>query len=161
MRRIGEELGVRYAVEGSARKLSDMLRVSVQLVSTETNTHVWAGRFDQNVKDLADGQEEIVSRLRAVLDVQVFDAESARSVQERTDNPDVFDLLLRARSVRSDRSVPQALAQPCVLYEQALQLDPLSVSSHVRSVRSPNRQIRDPRLPGLAATRSLSNEPRP
>ena len=129
IKRIGEELGVRYAVEGSVRKLDDMLRVSVQLVSTETNTHIWAGRFDQNVKDLADGQEEIVSRLRAVLDVQVFDAESTRSVQERRDNPDVFDLLLRARSVRSDRNVPQALAQQCVLYEQALQLDPLSVSA--------------------------------
>ncbi len=129
IRRIGEELGVRYVIEGSVRKLDDMLRVNVQLVSTETNTHVWAGRFDQNVRDLSAGQEEIVSRLRAVLGVQMFDAESARSVRERLDNPDAFDLLLRARSVRSDRNVPEALAQKSALYEQALQLDPLSVSA--------------------------------
>ena len=49
VRRVGEELGVRYAVEGSVRNLGGLLRVNVQLISTETNTHLWAGRFDQNV----------------------------------------------------------------------------------------------------------------
>ena len=57
VRQIGEELGVRFVVEGSVRKLGDMLRVNVQLISCETNTHIWAGRFDQNVSDIGAGQE--------------------------------------------------------------------------------------------------------
>ena len=64
VRRIGEELGVRYALEGSVRKLGDELRVNAQLVATETGAHLWADRFDQPLKDLSAGQEEIVRTYR-------------------------------------------------------------------------------------------------
>ena len=115
VRQIGEELGVRYVVEGSVRKLGDMLRVNVQLISSETNMHIWAGRFDQSVKDLGIGQEEIVSRLREALGFQMFDAESARSVRERPDNPDASDLLLRGWSAwrRGGELSNRAEATPC------------------------------------------------
>jgi adenylate cyclase len=126
VRRIGEELGIRYVVEGSVRRLGDMLRVNVQLISAENNTHVWAGRFDQNIRDLGIGQEEIVSRMRAVLRVQVFDAEIRRSLRERPDNPDAADLILRGsswwRNVRSSQWDTYA-----ALFERALHLDPQSV----------------------------------
>jgi TolB-like protein len=128
IRRVGEELGVRYVVEGSVRKLDEILRVNVQLVSTETNTHVWAGRFDQNVTDLGAGQEEIVSRLRAVLGLQMLDAESARSVRERPDNPDVSDLLLRGLSTLRGAG-PSQWQPAAALFEQALALDRFSVGA--------------------------------
>jgi adenylate cyclase len=127
VRRIGGELGVRYVVEGSVRKLGDVLRVNVQLISAETNAHVWAGRFDQNVKELGIGQEEIISRLRAVLGIQVLDAESARGARERPDNPDASDLLFRGLSVWRKASTPSQWAQAAALFEQTLHLDPLSV----------------------------------
>ena len=127
MRQIGEELGVRYVVEGSVRKLGDMLRVNVQLISSETNMHIWAGRFDQSVKDLGIGQEEIVSRLREALGFQMFDAESARSVRERPDNPDASDLLLRGWSAWRRGGELSNRAEATALYEQALRLDPMSV----------------------------------
>ena len=114
-------------VEGSVRKLGDMLRVNVQLVSTETNTHVWAGRFDQNVKDLGGGQDEIVSRLRAALGVQVLDAESARSARERPDNPDVFDLIIRGWALWRNAIGPSQWERAMALFEQALRVDPESV----------------------------------
>lgn len=50
MRRIGTELNVRYALEGSVRKLGDVLRVNAQLVATETGAHLWAGRFDERLE---------------------------------------------------------------------------------------------------------------
>ena len=127
VRQIGEELGVRYVVEGSVRKLGDMLRVNVQLISSETNMHIWAGRFDQSVKDLGIGQEEIVSRLREALGFQMFDAESARSVRERPDNPDASDLLLRGWSAWRRGGELSNRAEATALYEQALRLDPMSV----------------------------------
>jgi adenylate cyclase len=127
VRKIGEELGVRYVIEGSIRKFGDVLRVNVQLISTETNANVWTGRFDQNVSDIGTGQETIVSRLRAVLGIQVFDAESARSVRERPDNPDALDLLLRGWSAWRRGPTPSHRAQAIAMYEKALRLDPKSV----------------------------------
>ena len=133
VRRIGRELGVRYVVEGSVRKLGDMLRVNVQLISSETNTHIWAGRFDQNVSDIGAGQEAIVSRLTAVLGIQMFDAESARSVRERPDNPDASDLLLRGWSAWRRGDPPPRIGLRQFAPRTALRLDPKSVAGDVRT----------------------------
>jgi adenylate cyclase len=129
VRQIGEMLGVRYVVEGSVRKLADILRVNVQLTSTETNTHIWAGRFEQSLKDASTGQEEIVSRLREVLRVQIFDAESARSVRERPKNPDTEDLLLRGWALWTKGADPSNRAEATAFYEEALRQDPKSVQA--------------------------------
>ncbi len=122
VRRVGQELGVRYVVEGSTRRLGDTLRVSVQLVSTETGAHLWADRFDQDVKDLSVGQDVIANRLSAELGIQVVEIESARSTRERPTDLDAFDFFLRARSAATNQSTIQSTG----LYEQALQLDPSS-----------------------------------
>ena len=127
VRKIGDELGTRYVIEGSVRKLGDLLRINVQLISTETDTNVWAGRFDQNVSEVGNGQEEMVSRLTAVLGIQVFQAESTRSVRERPDNPDATDLLLRGWSAWRRGPTPSHRAQAMAMYERALRLDPKSV----------------------------------
>ena len=104
VRKVGEELGVRYVLEGSVRKFGDTLRVNAQLVATETGAHLWADRFDQKLNDLSAGQEEIVDRIGHTLNVALIDIESARSKRERPTNPDAFDLILRARSLGS--SIP-------------------------------------------------------
>jgi adenylate cyclase len=123
LRRVGEELGVRYAIEGSVRRLGDVLRVNVQLISTETNTHIWADRFDQEITDLAAGQEAIVCRIASALGIEVVDAESTRSVRERATNPDAFDLVLRARSLQNQPFSNQRNDAAQALYEQALAID--------------------------------------
>jgi PQQ-dependent catabolism-associated CXXCW motif protein len=129
LRQVGDELGVRYVIDGSLRKFGERLRVTVQLISTETNAHLWTGSFDQDVANIGGGYEDIVSRLRAGLRIRVLDAEVARSRVERRNVPNVFDLLLRARSNyykpwSRDRSIETA-----TLFEEALRLDPTSVSA--------------------------------
>ena len=109
VRKVGEELGVRYVLEGSVRKLGDVLRVNAQLVSTDTGAHLWADRFDQNWNDLSAGQEEIVDRIGQTLNVALTDMESARSKRERPTNPDAFDLILRARSMAPIRWVRRSI----------------------------------------------------
>ena len=121
VRRVGQELGVRFVIGGSARRLGETLRVNVQLISTETGRHLWAGRFDQDIKDLCVGQEEIANRLSAELGVQVVEAETARRTLDRPRDPDAFDFFLRARSAFRNQS-----SESVSLYEQALQLDPSS-----------------------------------
>jgi TolB-like protein/DNA-binding winged helix-turn-helix (wHTH) protein/Tfp pilus assembly protein PilF len=127
IRKVGEELGVRYALEGSVRRLGDQLRVNAQLVATETGAHLWADRFDQQLKDLSAGQEEIVRRIGQTLRVAVMDVESARSKRERPINPDAFDLIIRARSIGLHPMGPQEHAERLDLFEQALRLDPTSI----------------------------------
>ncbi len=123
IRRLGEALGVRYAIEGNVRKLGDTLRVNVQLISTETNSHIWAGRFDQVAEDGALGQDAIVGRLRGTLALQMLSAESARGVRDRADQQDAFDLLLRAWPTWGNTSSPESLAEAASLFEQSLRLD--------------------------------------
>ena len=136
VRKVGEELGVRYVLEGSVRKLGDELRVNAQLVSTETGAHLWAERFDRPLLDLsaatlADGQDDIIRHIASALNVKMVDVESARSLRERPGNADATDLVLRARSLSNQPPSRERTVEAGELYEQALKRDPSSVSAMV------------------------------
>ena len=85
IKRVGEELGVRYAVEGSVRKVGGTLRVNVQLVSTETGAHIWAERFDVGRDGVGYGVDDIVRHIAWRLNGRIVDTESARGARERPD----------------------------------------------------------------------------
>ena len=126
-RRIGPELGVRYVVQGTVRRVdAAMVRINAELVSTETGAVLWTDRFDQDVQGLAEGQGDIVRRLGNALGIRLVDVEGERSLRERPDDPDAFDLLLRARSKRVF-SLDQAREAEALL-ERALTLAPHSVA---------------------------------
>ena len=136
IRRIGRDLGVRYVVRGSLRRLGSMLRVNVELSSTETGAQLWSDSFDQKVADLASGQEQIVIRMRAALNVSLVDTEAARSLQERRANPDAFDFILRARAVLLLPQTKDTMAQAVGLYRQALSRDPNAVLALTGAVQA-------------------------
>jgi TolB-like protein/DNA-binding winged helix-turn-helix (wHTH) protein/cytochrome c-type biogenesis protein CcmH/NrfG len=127
IRRFARDLEVRYVVRGSMRRLGDALRVNAELGSTETSAQLWSDSFDQKITDLAGGQEQIVIRMRAALNISLADIEAARSLRERATDPDAFDLILRARAIESRPSTKDTAAQALKLYEQALERDPNSV----------------------------------
>jgi adenylate cyclase len=129
VKRIGEELGVRYVLQGSVRKVGDIWRVNTQLISTETGASLWSDRFDQALKDLGAGQDEIVARLRSVLNVKLIDLEGARSTRERANDPDAYDLILRARSMQHQPITRERNNHILALYEHALKLDPSSIAA--------------------------------
>jgi TolB-like protein len=129
VRRVGEELGVRYALEGSVRNLGTARRVNVQLVATETGMHLWADRFDQLLNDPGAAQEAIVRRIIQTLNVAITDIEVARSKRERPTNPDSFDLILQAQSLVLHTMGPREHAERMALLERALQLDPTSIGA--------------------------------
>ena len=99
VRQIGRELRVRYALEGSIRRIEDILRVNVQLISAETGTHLWSDRFDEGISQPATGQDQITARLRDTVEFNLVEIEQARGLRERPTNPDVLDLILRAHSM--------------------------------------------------------------
>jgi TolB-like protein/tetratricopeptide (TPR) repeat protein len=123
---VGEELGVRYAVKGSVRTVEGTLRVNVQLISTETGTHLWAERFDVRRDGIGYGVDDIVRQIAFTLNVRIIDTEATRSLRERPNNPDVADILLRARSVYNRPVTPQRQTELVSLYKRAIELDPTS-----------------------------------
>ena len=77
-RQIGRELAVRYVLEGSLRRADNRVRVNAQLIDAETDTHLWAERFDGDAGDLFALQDEITSRIAAALDLELVGAEATR-----------------------------------------------------------------------------------
>ena len=122
LRQIGRDLNVRYALEGSVQRGGNRLRVNVQLIDCDTGTHLWAERFDQELADLFDMQDNIVARLAGQLDAQLVEAEARRA--ERSPDPDSMDLYFRARALMNRGSTPGYLKPAEGLLERALALDP-------------------------------------
>jgi adenylate cyclase len=122
-KQIGRELGVRYVLEGSVRRLEDKVTLNAQLISTETGAHVWADRFDGERSRLGQLQMEFVARLANSLGVELVKAEALRAARERPNNPDAVDLEMRGLAAYQSwglDSVKEALGY----FERALQLDP-------------------------------------
>jgi class 3 adenylate cyclase len=122
------ELGVRYAVAGSVRRLGDIVRVNARLVSADTGAQIWVDRFDQPMSDLV-GQDDISHQIALALGVAVVGAESARSIQERPVNPNALDLILRPRSLQNQQTILDRIDEIQELFERALLIDPTSVAA--------------------------------
>jgi TolB-like protein len=124
-KQVGRDLGVRYLLEGSVRRLDDKVEVNAQLISTETNAHVWADRFDGERSKLGELQVEIVARLARSLGVELVKAEALRSMRERPNNPDAADLAMRATAkANSGVSAKPTNSEVIDLCERALALNP-------------------------------------
>jgi adenylate cyclase len=91
---IGRELGVRYVLGGSGRRSGDRVRINTQLTDAETDTHLWAQRFDRDIGNLFALQNEITGRIANALNLELIAAEATRP----TDNPDALDYLFRGRA---------------------------------------------------------------
>jgi adenylate cyclase len=127
VQKIGEELRVRYVLKGNVRRFGYTLRVNVQLISGEAGALLWSDRFDEEIGELAVGQEQVVRRMKDEVGICLVEIESARSLRERPTNPDPFDLILRARSIRNQPPSLQRDDEVMALLERALMLDQSSV----------------------------------
>jgi class 3 adenylate cyclase/TolB-like protein len=128
---IGRELGVRYVLEGSVRRLGDMVEINAQLISTETGAHVWADRFDGERDKLGKLQVEVVARLAHSLDVELVKAEALRAARERPNNPDAVDLAMRGSASLNGGFGKANFDTAIGDFEQALHLDPELVRAQV------------------------------
>jgi TolB-like protein len=122
LRQIGQELGVRYVLEGSVQRSGNRLRVNVQLVDAKIGAHLWADRFDNTVADLFDMQDEIVSRLANTLHAELTEQEARRS--ERSPHPSSMDLYFQGKTWLYKGWTPQYAARARGLFERAVALDP-------------------------------------
>ena len=129
IRRIAEELGVRYVVEGSVRKVGDRVRISAQLNDAATESHIWAEQFDRRLVDVFAVQDEITNAIVAAVEPQIYAAENFRAQRKPPASLDAWDLLMRGlshywRVTREDNVAAQELLQKAIAidpnYGQAL-----------------------------------------
>jgi adenylate cyclase len=127
VKEIGKELGVHYVLEGSVQRDQNRVRVNVQLIDAETDAHIWADRFEEDVADLFKLQDEVVARLANSLGVELVKAEAERGAHSM--NPSAIDLDMRGQA-QILKMVQRAVSEKEInlaardLFEQALKIDP-------------------------------------
>lgn len=121
---VGRDLGARYVLEGSVRKAGNRVRVTAQLVESATGHHLWGERYDRDLDDVFAVQDELTSKIVAMLVGKLADTERKRvRAEERTENMQAYDLMLRGREYWMKFS-RECNLKAREFYLQALELDP-------------------------------------
>ena len=127
IREVGQQLGVQYVLEGSVRKSGDRIRVTAQLIDVKTDQHVWADRYDRELKDIFAIQDEITMNIIIALQVKLTEGEQAALKVSGTDNLDAYlKTLLALEYMRQFSKEGNILARQ--KYEEAIGLAPDYVS---------------------------------
>jgi adenylate cyclase len=126
---VAREFGVDYVAEGSVRKAADRIRVTVQLIDAETDTHVWAERYDRELKDVFAIQDEVTAAIVSTLSGRVEAATHERMKRKPTENMAAYEYVLTGK-VLHHRSTQEANAEALRLLERAIELDPKYAHAH-------------------------------
>jgi adenylate cyclase len=108
VRRVGQELGVRYVLEGSVRRSGDRLRLTGQLIDTHEGTHLWAERFDGSMHDIFALQDEMTTKVVGAIAPRIQTAEIDRARRNRPNNLDAYDLYLRALAAVQEMTLKES-----------------------------------------------------
>jgi adenylate cyclase len=128
-RQIGRECGVRYLLEGSVRRSGQKLQITAQLIDAGSAAQIWAGRFDSDITDLLELEGEVTGRIAASLDIQLVRAESRRSLEKGSADPDAVDLRLRAIGLYLSGITPENTLEARRLLTESVRLNPNSAES--------------------------------
>jgi adenylate cyclase len=123
VQQIGRELGVRYVLEGSVRKSGTRVRIVAQLIETEGGAHIWADRFESDLRDIFALQDEITERIVSTVEENVRDAEIRRARAKPTDSLTAYDFYLRALPTWFGQTDVE-YKRTQVLLGKALEVDP-------------------------------------
>ncbi len=122
VKQIGRELGVRYVLEGSVRRVTDRIRITGQLIDAVSGAHVWAERYDRKSDDIFALQDEITLSVVGAIEPSLRLAEIERVKRKRPDSLDAYDLVLQAQpDVYS--GMPDRATKALLLLERALALN--------------------------------------
>jgi adenylate cyclase len=125
---IGRELGVRFVLEGSIRKAGNRVRITAQLVDTKSGGHLWAERFDRELTDIFETQDEVVRRIVEALSIKLTQSEQ-QPRRGGTHNVEAYEIWLKARS-RLGHGTREAVNEARALHQRALALDPTFPAPH-------------------------------
>ena len=95
VKQVGRELGVRYVLEGSVRKAGNRVRIAGQLIDASTGAHLWADRFDGELADIFDLQDQVTASVVGAIAPKLEEAEIERAKRKPTESLDAYDYFLR------------------------------------------------------------------
>ena len=126
---IGQQLKASHVLAGSLRRAGNRLRISAQLVDTQTDFPLWSERYDREMKDVFEVQDEIARQIAAALRVTLTPQEQADLGDKPTDNLQAYDLYLRGKSY-ARRLTRQDLEFALQMFENAVSMDPDFALAH-------------------------------
>ena len=127
--KIAREFGVDYVVEGSVRKAADRVRVTVQLIDGETETHIWAERYDRKLEDIFAIQDEVTSAIAATLFGRIEAARHDKVQRKPTENMAAYEYVLTGK-VLHHRSNRESNTEAILMLNRAIDLDPNYAHAH-------------------------------
>jgi TolB-like protein/Tfp pilus assembly protein PilF len=126
---IGQQLGAAFLLTGSLRRAGSRLRINAELVDTKTNFPLWSERYDREMKDVFEVQDEIARKIAEALRITLSPQEQQALAARPTDNLQAYDLYLRGRSF-ARRMTRQDLEFALQMFENAVALDPRFALAH-------------------------------
>ena len=96
VKQVAKKLGVRYVLEGSVRKAGNRVRITGQLIDTNTGAHIWADRFDGALDDIFELQDQVASSVVGAIEPKLRQSEIERATRKPTESLDAYDFYLRA-----------------------------------------------------------------
>jgi TolB-like protein/cytochrome c-type biogenesis protein CcmH/NrfG len=122
------KLGVRYVVEGSVRKAGKRVRITAQLIDAAAGGHIWADRYDRELVDIFEVQDDVVRAIVTVLPGRIADAKIEQSRRVPTENLSALDYLMRGNHLASKRGGNHDRA--IAAYQKAIELDPKCAAAY-------------------------------
>jgi adenylate cyclase len=123
IQKVGRELGVQYIVEGSVRRSGNRIRISAQLVEVETENQIWAERYDRELQDVFEVQDEVTRSIVAVLPGRLQEDIADRAARKPTESMTAYELMLQGKAFRDLLSADgNAAARSCC--QRAIDIDP-------------------------------------
>ena len=120
---IGTELGVRYLLEGSVRKAGKRIRITAQLIDCHSSGTLWAGKFDRDLKDVFEVQDDVIENIVSALELTLSSEEQGRLKNAHTQSVEAYDFVLRGITLLSGQS-KKSVSDAREMFERAIELDP-------------------------------------
>ena len=146
IKQVGREQGVRYVLEGSVRKAGNRVRITAQLIDAMTGKHLWAERYDRNLEDIFELQDEITRKVVTGLDVQLVSGEQARLWSSSTKNLEAWESARLAWNFLGLYRM-EDLPEVKRLLEKAIDLDPEYAFAWALMAGCNSRIADDPKCP--------------
>jgi len=128
---IGKELGVRYILEGSVRKLGQKVRIGAKLISASRENTIWSHNFDFTIDEMFDIQDELVETIVSTIVGHVDDEEVKQLVRVKPENHTAYDLVLQGLEYHRKSNVTVENAKKAVeFFDQAIEVDPNCARAH-------------------------------
>jgi len=129
IKQVAEELGVRYVLEGSVRKSEDRVRITAQLIDAIEGHHMWAERYDRDLKDIFTLQDEITKKIATALQVRLTLGEQVHSWSEKIENTDIYLKFLEALSL-SRKGTKESIIRLGRVAQEMTDMEPESPWGH-------------------------------